>query len=396
MELEKKTSSSPKGCEDAGHGRKNVSLGTDASEIGTSLVRANIERVIGTEWKERNLWCIAFALLISLSVTNTVVYCVVEFGIGLPDDFQPQTLDDAASILTTTSPSTNKILESDRHPTWKVTDTIPLANLNDDEFLVYVGFVLWVTVVLSGLGLELLVWLSFLHKGWSREKEALWRLAQFAFPLLGATSLGLAISQNYLALVVSTVCQWKFGFPETLMYMYSGLLDRTAGQVERVAALFNGVGTVCHHSAASMLICFLTVGVIPADRHIVSTSLVLVMQHWFVLLRYVNKWVYSILELLLEVWFEWVVISDFEYIRSLHWTAAQAAAVMLTAHWLYLLAAVIELAQGRDDEVPSREENIMLMSEEFVVEETPRTTVNDPTESTAEEEEEDLAVENWC
>ena len=49
------------------------------------------------------------------------------------------------------------------------------------------------------------------------------------------------------------------------------------------------------------------------------------------------------IELALQVWFEWVLLSDLQYLDSLHWTLSFAALGMLTAHWLYLIVLVIEL-----------------------------------------------------
>ena len=69
----------------------------------------------------------------------------------------------------------------------------------------------------------------------------------------------------------------------------------------------------------------------------------LVAQHWFVLVKYVSKGTYIVLELLLEIMFEWVIISNFEYFVSQHWTLYLSASVMLFAHWQYLLAAGLSL-----------------------------------------------------
>ena len=67
------------------------------------------------------------------------------------------------------------------HPDWKYTElsnpmqdsyleggssvvgTSPQTLLTDMEFLVYVGFVTWMTVVVAGLGLEIFVWHHFLE-----------------------------------------------------------------------------------------------------------------------------------------------------------------------------------------------------------------------------------------
>jgi hypothetical protein len=42
--------------------------------------------------------------------------------------------------------------------------------LNDDEFYVYVGFIMWVTTLIAGVGMEALVWIYFIRV-WSEERE---------------------------------------------------------------------------------------------------------------------------------------------------------------------------------------------------------------------------------
>jgi hypothetical protein len=110
-------------------------------------------------------------------------------------------------------------------------------------------------------------------------------------------------------------------------------------------------------------------GAVTPDDHVVSCILLLLMQHWFVLVRHISNTLYIILELTLELWFEWTIISEFQNLASNHWTASckfpfllfvtshhscislsssvffftVAAGVMLVAHWEYLLAAGIDL-----------------------------------------------------
>lgn len=94
--------------------------------------------------------------------------------------------------------------------------SVPHELLSDMQFRVYVGFIVWVTVLIAGLGLEIFVWYHFLQI-WCRAREGLWRFAQFIFPLLLVTSLGLATHQEFWTLPILVVGLWKFGFPETLM-----------------------------------------------------------------------------------------------------------------------------------------------------------------------------------
>lgn len=256
--------------------------------------------------------------------------------------------------------------QTNEQDSWQETDTVPTSHFSDFQFSVYVGFIIWFTVLFAGLGLELLTWTSFLHGGWTDQRQSQWMFAQFSFPLLLATTLGLAFHRNFLALIFLVPGLWKFGFPETLVYMHTALygtyLHETggshAGSIQRFSEFLNAVGTVVHHGAAALIICMLLTGVIPGSRHIYNPSLILVMQHWFVLLRYGNKMLYTVIELSLEVFFEWTVISEFEYFQSMHWVAPMAAASMLVAHWLYLIAALVEtLKLVTSDDINDDEDN---------------------------------------
>ena len=42
-------------------------------------------------------------------------------------------------------------------------------------------------------------------------------------------------------------------------------------------------------------------------RRWISGCFILILQHWFVLLKYVNEWTYCFVELMLELWFQWTV-----------------------------------------------------------------------------------------
>lgn len=210
---------------------------------------------------------------------------------------------------------------------WKVMDTIPNSNLDHKQFKVYLGFILWITCLLAGIGSELLVYILYLVKqdGWTEGYDRMWIMAQLFFPLLAATTLGLAVFQNYMALPFLISGLWKFGFPETLLYQHSALFGSGGGDgdsVGRICDFLNGSGLVAHHGAASMLICMILAGAIVADDHVVSCILLLLMQHWFVLVSHVSPTVYIILELTLELWFEWTIISEFQHLASNHWTAS--------------------------------------------------------------------------
>ena len=145
--------------------------------------------------------------------------------------------------------------------------------------------------------------------------------------------------------------------------------------------ILNGVGLALHHSAASLVICMLTCGIISPSREVIETIIPLVVQHWyvqlklgtwatvilvsayisvpyrFVLIKYTNNLAYVVIELIIEVYFEWTIFASYEafYIQEC-WLCRQTAAVMLLAHWLFLIAAAFTLTEkpeeSRDDGLP--------------------------------------------
>lgn len=130
------------------------------------------------------------------------------------------------------------------------------------------------------------------------------------------------------------------------MYLYLGIYGSLLGTCARVSDFLNGAGTALHHGAAAFIISMLCAGIIPASRYIADPILILVMQHWVVLINYSSPALYSAIELVLEYYFEWTVLANYQQMYQLHWTAAMGAGVMLFAHWLYLIAAFLALFGG--------------------------------------------------
>jgi len=178
------------------------------------------------------------------------------------------------------------------------------------------------------------------------------------------TSCGLAWHKNFLALPILVVGLWKFGFPETLLYQYSALYSgandnkdndskRTNNKktnsrsiIGRMSDFLNGTGTASHHTAVCLSISMALVGVARADRHTLNLVFLLIVQHWFVVMKYVNKTFYVVVELALEALFEWVFFSEFQYLVSNHWTVVLAGVLMVSAHWEYLLAASLDMVDS--------------------------------------------------
>jgi len=78
-----------------------------------------------------------------------------------------------------------------QNPSLSSTDTNPLSAMDPEYLNMYVGFIMWLTVVLSGSRLEisLLFTSSIMHGTMEQKKGASWRLAQTMSPVLAITTL---------------------------------------------------------------------------------------------------------------------------------------------------------------------------------------------------------------
>jgi hypothetical protein len=286
--------------------------------------------------KKNQLWVTCLSLLSCLIVVYTSAFVVIDAVMNSRDP----------NWRTYTSVPGGE--EEENSPYGYVfAGTSPVSRMDNREFTVYLAIVLAVTINLTGLGLELLVWVSFLQNGWSAEFEHLWKFGQFSFPLLVTASVGMSFQQDYMAMILFVPGVWKFGCPETLMYMHSALYNnKHSFRTERVVNFLNGCGTAVHHSGSALFISVFLAGVRKPSPAEIGPVLIAVMQHWFVLLRYVNKKLYMAIELVLEVWFEWSIFSNFHENATNHWLFALGSSVLIAAHWMYLLAAFLELIRG--------------------------------------------------
>ena len=143
---------------------------------------------------------------------------------------------------------------------------------------------------------------------------------------------------------------WKFGFPEVVLFVHSALFNQVRSLESRCADLLNGVGCLLHHSAGSLLVCLLANG-LPhrpwQPRFMLMAALIAVTQHMLSPLHYASPNVYLVLVLFLEALAEWCILSDLENIYKAHWAYAVLSCVMLFAHWMYLLAGLLDLVPAR-------------------------------------------------
>merc|ERR1712107_371061 len=130
--------------------------------------------------------------------------------------------------------------------------------------------------------------------------ENKWKFAQFLFPLMATTSVGMAHTNNFLAIPLTVLSLYKFGFPETILFLYSSLYDKRLDKGMRLKDFLNGVGTLIHHSSSALYIAMILIKVYPSSRTSIEVVVPVLIQHWFVLLNYNFSTLYIVVETILE------------------------------------------------------------------------------------------------
>jgi len=220
------------------------------------------------------------------------------------------------------------------------------STLSNKWFMVYFTVTAWSVVAAVGLGSEvtlghtLMQWIATHESG-----TVIWHLAQMSFSLMLAVAFTASGGYGMPFLAVGL---WKFGFPETVNCL---VMFHTAEQkfsVRAIAFLIDGYGTLLHHFSTSFTIVALMMHMFPHDRAITAACIVPIMQHMFILVKYHAHNTYLFVELALEAWFQWEVISNisaFETPYGLEITriGRGMAMTMLFAHWLYLAGSVLHM-----------------------------------------------------
>jgi hypothetical protein len=228
----------------------------------------------------------------------------------------------------------------------------PMAGLSDAGWEDLQCAVATVICVVTGIGMEFLIGYEFLagRRGpITQRHEHAWFVAQFLFPLMLLCAIQLAKVQNPLAMIFGIAGTWKFGFPETLLCYLAGYTANARRPLCRLISLMNGFGTLAHHSASMLFLCAFSMGLSPMTRPMVACSTPLLLQHLIVTLKYVSMPLYAIAALLIEIVWEWEILSTMEllYLPPVGALGAyspllvRCICAMLLAHWLYWASAIL-------------------------------------------------------
>jgi len=212
----------------------------------------------------------------------------------------------------------------------------------------------WITVLITGFGSEALLGVFMQIYVPTEVLEFGWTFSQFLFPLFVLISVQAASTGDAYCYIFLVFGMWKFGFPETLVFL-TNLMEfqrkggKRYGVLKWIANFCNGIGTVMHHSASAMLVVMLHKKFLILNQPLACAIMPLVMQHWFVLLKYRSLVAYAIIELTLEFFWEWEIFSNLQTFTGSSPFAWTTCLAMLLAHWMYWIGAILSLVVGLVD-----------------------------------------------
>ena len=213
-----------------------------------------------------------------------------------------------------------------------------------------VAFVVSATCVISGLGAEIVIGKALLTALSTNTKTGttLWHFAQLLFSLFLIIAILAAGEHDTMALPFLVAGLWKFGFPETIGCFLEARTIGFAGaapteRLRAACAFLDGLGTLLHHTAGVGFVVVVLVGLAPLNRPMVAASIPLVIQHWFVLVRYRNTLIYGLIMAGCEIFWELEAIASipqFTNENGIDRVMRPIAYLMLEAHWMYWTAGI--------------------------------------------------------
>ena len=233
---------------------------------------------------------------------------------------------------------------------WSISRTGPMEYLDDEWYQIFVTLASAITVFGTGIGMELIIGFWWLERLSETDTARLWRFAEFCFPILGLVPI---LGHSSTTLLIAAIGVFKFGFPEIVMYTtLSTDYFKNKHWWGAIAAYANALGLLLHHFCSIYVVCALNIGFWTLTRELSTPLILLVVIHWFVLIRYTHHSLYTALILAIDVIFQWEVLSNLQqyclnenqYYDRL---GPGIALGMLAAHELYILAGFIELVQAR-------------------------------------------------
>jgi hypothetical protein len=156
--------------------------------------------------------------------------------------------------------------------------------------------------------------------------------------------------RSIMGLPLFVAGMFKLGFPETICYLERAQREWNRGAyVNALVNFLNGFGELLHHTCAILGgVQFMTQRW-KISRIVAPGMSIITLQHLFVVVRYTWALLGTVLTLLLEIGFEWEFFSNYQYFDPNVYDKTIRAVItgLLISHWMYLLAAIIDIMNSQ-------------------------------------------------
>jgi len=212
------------------------------------------------------------------------------------------------------------------------------GSFTDYEYRVFITLSTWLIAMFTGLSLELFLGTHIVQYFETHETmHWFWVYANCLFPIMVLCGF---LSQSFFGLPLMVLGMFKFGFPEINAYLHRASTHQMFS-IHWWSDSLNGCGSLFHHGSSILVLAGLINELFTLETYVVVILLITLFQHMVVVLKYLRRKTYIVLVLLLELCFQYEILS------VLHLTAKDtvfqmACTVLWESHCLYVTAGILE------------------------------------------------------
>eukprot|EP00494_Astrolonche_serrata_P032137 UN32406 len=177
----------------------------------------------------------------------------------------------------------------------------PTTELNERDFYLVVNLVIWFMCLTTGISAEMFIGTRLVLEINNKQLQWLWVYAQMVFSLLLMIAF---VAQSAYGMLFGVVGLFKCGFPETISYFHRAC-NSPWNTVGCWSDFINGVSLLIHHSGVMYLCVAVNLHYYPYDKHLTICSLILMLSHTIVVLKYFHFKLYVVCELIIDAWLQW-------------------------------------------------------------------------------------------
>lgn len=143
---------------------------------------------------------------------------------------------------------------------------------------------------------------------------------------------------------------WNSGIPYTIGYIKNVTKYYSSSEKLNIIYFFcnflDATGTILHHTSSSYITVGLCIGSYKLTKELSSVLMPLLIQHSFTLVKHYNYYIYCVVEMLLEIWWQHEFFTVFEHFilmkdKYYDFLGPAMASSMILSHYMYFIAGFL-------------------------------------------------------